>query len=66
MKTTKTSELGYAIHGNEERAQLGGQNASSSKSARRCIAESLAMPEAADIVFKPPQVSITLASVEFE
>ena len=66
MKTTKTSELGYAICGTEERAQLGGQSASSSKAARRCIAESLAMPEAADIEFEPPRMRITLVSVEFE
>lgn len=66
MKTTKISELPYAIRGKEERAQLGGQNASSSKAARRCIAESLAMPEAVDIEFEPPRMSITLASVEFE
>ncbi|WNH53566.1 type II toxin-antitoxin system Phd/YefM family antitoxin [Stenotrophomonas oahuensis] len=66
MKTTKTRELAYTIRGKEQRAQLGGQNASSSKAARRCIAESLAMPEAADIEFEPPRISITLASVEFE
>lgn len=66
MKTTTISELDYAIHGKKEHAQLGGQNASSSKAARRCIAESLAMPEVADIEFEPPRMSITLASVEFE
>ena len=66
MKTTKINELDYAIRGKEERTQLGGQNAGGSKAARRCIAESLAMPEAADIEFEPPRISITLASVEFE
>ncbi len=66
MKTTTTSEVGYAIRGKEERAQLGGQSTSSSKAARRCIAESLVMPGAADIEFEPPRMSITLASVESE
>ncbi len=66
MKMTKIGELDYAIRGKDERAQLGGQSASSSKVERRCIAESLAMPEAAYIEFDPPRMSITLVSVEFE
>lgn len=66
MKKTKASELDCATRGKEGRAQLGGQKASSSNAARRCIAESLPMREVADIEFEPPRMGITLAPVEFE